>query len=456
MKNISPASLISLCYLSLVFSFVASFNTFDAQHIFSINTALAASTSTADLSGTVFEGDMVSVDNPGKGGVTIELYNSGPAPIQIATASDGTFSAVGVTDITSVCIGIPSGYQLNNTNIGADGCYYYDPIASGNIANIDFTIGLVPADVQASSTLNIMGKITADAWALTPIPAGLVTIEIRDGANTLATTTTNDRSGLFSVSVVPAAYTACIIVPGGYGLITGERCQSVALTNADVTLNDVMLSTFPVMTRNGESTMTIDHGASYIDAGATAAKDGRDLTDLIQVSGLPDTNVAGLYVITYAVTDPNTSLSATTTRLVTVAPKHEVSHAGNGGVIGGSYVGTSYAATAAPITPAATTSTTTLNTTILAASDTLALSGAEGQSKERKAQKEYLRQRALGNVLGAETEASGTSVTISTSALEKIPETAPLLRDYLKPIFALLAFGGVIAGGWWWKKRSLN
>ena len=76
----------------------------------------------------------------------------------------------------------------------------------------------------------------------------------------------------------------------------------------------------PVITLNGEATVTISVGDSFTDEGATAIdfEDG-DLTDSIEVSGdTVNTAVAGTYVIRYNVTDSDGNEAAEVTRTVNV------------------------------------------------------------------------------------------------------------------------------------------
>jgi hypothetical protein len=78
-------------------------------------------------------------------------------------------------------------------------------------------------------------------------------------------------------------------------------------------------TTAPVITLNGDSSMTIAQGSTYVDPGATATDnvDG-DLTSSIVVGDLPDTSDLGEYTITYNVTDSNGNAATQVTRTVNV------------------------------------------------------------------------------------------------------------------------------------------
>ncbi|MCG8382622.1 MAG: DUF5011 domain-containing protein [Gammaproteobacteria bacterium] len=73
----------------------------------------------------------------------------------------------------------------------------------------------------------------------------------------------------------------------------------------------------PVITLNGDSTLTVALGATFTDPGATAVDD-IDGTIAVTVTGTVDTNTAGTYTLTYTATDAAGN-TATVTRTVNVA-----------------------------------------------------------------------------------------------------------------------------------------
>jgi len=72
----------------------------------------------------------------------------------------------------------------------------------------------------------------------------------------------------------------------------------------------------PVITINGESTVSINQGETYTELGATAT-DNKDGSVTVTISGTVDTNVATVYTITYSATDAAGN-SGSKTRMVTV------------------------------------------------------------------------------------------------------------------------------------------
>ena len=76
---------------------------------------------------------------------------------------------------------------------------------------------------------------------------------------------------------------------------------ALAVPNATMTIFDC---TAPVITLEGDASVTVELGSTYTDAGATAedAFDG-DLTDEIATTNSVNTDVAGTYTVTYTVSD---------------------------------------------------------------------------------------------------------------------------------------------------------
>ena len=75
----------------------------------------------------------------------------------------------------------------------------------------------------------------------------------------------------------------------------------------------------PVITLLGDSTVTINEGEAYDDAGATASDDvDGDITDQIVTNNPVDTSVAGTYTVTYNVTDSDSNAAKEVSRTVIV------------------------------------------------------------------------------------------------------------------------------------------
>jgi hypothetical protein len=81
----------------------------------------------------------------------------------------------------------------------------------------------------------------------------------------------------------------------------------------------------PVLTLNGNTTMTISAGDPFVDPEATASdfEDG-DITSSITKTGTVNVNVAGTYVITYSITDSDNNTVTTTRTVIVTASEAEI------------------------------------------------------------------------------------------------------------------------------------
>ena len=93
---------------------------------------------------------------------------------------------------------------------------------------------------------------------------------------------------------------------------TGSVLQLVGTTPTWVLNPDIVA---PVITLTGNATVTIELGAIYTDAGATATDLSGDIT--VTTSGTVDTSTIGSYIITYNATDAAGNVG-TATRTVNV------------------------------------------------------------------------------------------------------------------------------------------
>lgn len=81
----------------------------------------------------------------------------------------------------------------------------------------------------------------------------------------------------------------------------------------------------PVITLLGTGNITINAGSPYIDAGATWT-DNIDGSGIITPSGVVNTSIAGLYILSYNYTDSSGNSGSFVTRQVTVAALANISY----------------------------------------------------------------------------------------------------------------------------------
>lgn len=96
----------------------------------------------------------------------------------------------------------------------------------------------------------------------------------------------------------------------GIGMMTG--CDD------DSTGGWTRITYYPTLTMLGEESVITELGTEYVDAGCTADLNGEDVTDQIEIVSTVDTDVAGVYSVTYTATNDD-GFSVTQTRTVYVA-----------------------------------------------------------------------------------------------------------------------------------------
>ena len=129
-------------------------------------------------------------------------------------------------------------------------------------------------------------------------------VSATDNEDGVITVTTND-SGL-NINAPGTYYIDYSATDSDGNTTTAQRVVVVA-DNAE-----------PILTLNGDATITLVEGDSYTDAGATATDGGGDISDRIVVTGAVDTSIPNVYTITYNVSDASGNAAAPVTRTVTV------------------------------------------------------------------------------------------------------------------------------------------
>lgn len=108
--------------------------------------------------------------------------------------------------------------------------------------------------------------------------------------------------------------------PGNYTLVYSASDSAGNVAESVTRIVRVADNAVPVIILNGASTVNVECGGTYTEAGATATDSCEgDLTDAIVVSGTVNTAVAGSYTINYDVADSVGNRAARVTRTVVVA-----------------------------------------------------------------------------------------------------------------------------------------
>ena len=211
--------------------------------------------STDDGSPVVVSGDTIDTNTPDTYVVTFNSSNAAGDALEVTR----TVIVEAVADVTPPVITI---------------------IGDGTVT---ITEGDTYTDAGATAADNVDGDITGNIFTVNPVNTNtpgtyIVTYNVQDSSNNLA-----------------AQVTRTVIVESA----------------PDVTI--------PVITINGDVSVTINEGDTYTDAGATALDDtDGDLTGDIVVVNPVDENTVGTYTITYNVSDSSENAAVEVTRTVNV------------------------------------------------------------------------------------------------------------------------------------------
>jgi hypothetical protein len=163
-------------------------------------------------------------------------------------------------------------------------------------------------DIQLLSSASVASINVAG-----PVSAGDL-VGILDG-NHVASTSGTRKIGTVLGGVLPGVNETFMVEVVLQGFIQ----SGTYVSGSSGTGSSVVDQTAPVITLNGNSTMTIAKGGTWTDPGATATDDtDGDISANIVKTGTVNTNTVGSYTITYTVTDAAGN-ATTVTRTVSVA-----------------------------------------------------------------------------------------------------------------------------------------
>ena len=233
-------------------------------------------------------------------GPDITLNGNNPETVEVGS----TYTDAGVTVTDNYDIGLIATITGSvNTAVLGEYILTYNAEDSSHNAAITRTRTVNVVDTTVPEiTLNGNNPETVEVGSTYTDAGAIVTDNYDTGLSTTVTGTINTAV----VGVYILTYNA--VDSSGNAAISKTRTVNVVDTNT------------PIITLSGSSSVTIEAGSVYTDAGATAQDniDG-DLTSSIVIGGLPvDTNILGAHTITYDVTDSNGNAAIQVTRIVNV------------------------------------------------------------------------------------------------------------------------------------------
>lgn len=222
---------------------------------------------------------------------TITLNGAAPLEIEVGTA----YTELGATAIDGC------GESLTGI-IGIDAT----AVNTAVVGDYDVTYNVTDArGVSAAQVIRQVQVVDTTPPVITLNGTSSITVECGSVYTDAGATALDNVDGNLSTSILianPVNTNAPNVYTISYNVTDSSGNAAIAVTRT-VTVQD---STPPVITLSGDSTVTVECGSSYLDAGATAldACDG-DLSTSIVVTGLSGVNTAvvGDYNITYDVQD---------------------------------------------------------------------------------------------------------------------------------------------------------
>ena len=156
-------------------------------------------------------------------------------------------------------------------------------------------------DAGAKATDNVDGDITSSIKTTSTVNTSklgtyVVTYTVSDKAGNKSTKTR-------TVTVIANTTTKATTIVASKTTTT-KASNSVKTTTKVVITTTAGTTVPPTLTLKGSTTVSINQGSSYSDAGYSATDAfGVDITSRVNVNGTVNTNVAGTYTLTFSVTD---------------------------------------------------------------------------------------------------------------------------------------------------------
>ncbi len=218
------------------------------------------------------------------------------------------------------------------TELGATATDNVDGDITANISisgNVDtstagmYVVRYNVSDAAGNAATEVIRNVNVTADTTIPVitlnGSAAITLNIGDAYTELGATATDNVDGDITANISTSG-TVDTTVAGTY-LIRYNVNDAAGNAAAEVTRTVTVLAdtTIPVITLNGNATITLNIGDTYTELGATATDnvDG-DITANISITGTVDTAVAGTYLINYNVNDAAGNAAVQVTRTITV------------------------------------------------------------------------------------------------------------------------------------------
>ncbi len=252
---------------------------------------------------------------------TVVIQGSGPdteAPVITLNGAStvnlelgDTYTELGATatdnvdgDLTSSIV--VGGDTVNTSIVGSYQVTYNVSDAAGNAAT------------EVIRTVNVNPDTTPPV--ITLIGASTINLNVGEAYNELGATATDNLDGDISANIVITGSVNTAVAGTYFVNYNVSDSSGNAATQVTRTVNVIADTTPPVINLIGASTINLTVGDPYVEQGATATDniDG-DITANIVIGGSVDTNIAGVYQVTYNVSDAAGNAATEVIRTVNVS-----------------------------------------------------------------------------------------------------------------------------------------
>ncbi len=261
----------------------------------------------------------VNVITPPAGDTTLPIISlNGSSLVSVTVGGGYTELGATATDNVDNSATITANIVINNSSVntavvGTYSVTYNVSDAAGNAAvPVTRTVNVVAvADTtKPVITLNGLGSVTLDVGSAY-VEAGATATDNVDNSATITANIVINSSSVNTALVGVYSVTYNVSDAAGNAAVQVTRTVNVVAV-ADTTK--------PVINLTGSSSLIVEVGIPYVDAGATASDniDG-DITANIVTANPVNTAVVAIYSVTYNVTDAAGNLATQVTRTVSVA-----------------------------------------------------------------------------------------------------------------------------------------
>jgi len=225
---------------------------------------------------------------------------NGDAVVNLCVGDGYTDAGASVTDICDASVTLNTDNPVNPNAVGSYTVTYSATDASGNAAMETRTVNV--ADCEPPE--------------ITLVGDSSVVVECGGSYDDAGATASDNVDGDLTANIVPNS-TVNTAAVGSYQVTYNVSDTAGNVATPVIRTVFVQDTTVPVITLTGDAAVTVECGANYVDAGATAA-DACDGVLTVQVDNPVNTAVTGDYTVTYTVCDNAGNCAAPVTRLVTV------------------------------------------------------------------------------------------------------------------------------------------